>query len=441
MLMAWANVSRYVKTKVSSSLGWRLWLVYLTAMSIIFGIAASVAYSFFRIGLNQDQNARLQTLAQAAVPSLETIKAKGVKALDKDLPWRALFEQNQSLEWFDPDGKLLGREGKSFPNIPLAKAASITRLNEGSPQIEQKGDIRSVSIAVYTDSSDRKTLQLEGYIRASEPIKELASRLNHLQLGLEIGGVTVLILSGVSAVYLTSLAIQPTKKSFQHLKQFTADASHELRNPLTAILTATQLMQSHSEQLSQDDLRKLATISSATEQIQHIVEDLRFLSQTDVIVDSSIIEYSEVPLDEILQDLVDTFEMQAQDQALSFESHLSTDVSVKGDIHQLKRLFSNLLDNAMKYTNAGGVVKLILKKQQQFAVVVVEDTGMGIPEEYHPFIFQRFWRADNVRTQQRHGLGLGLAICQAIVQRHLGKIKVYSKLGTGSCFQVYLPLA
>jgi two-component system, OmpR family, manganese sensing sensor histidine kinase len=439
--MNWGNVPIYIKTKVSNSLGWRLWLAYLTTMSIIFGVAASVAYTFLKVGLNQDQNLRLQTLSQAAVPSLETIKTKGVKTLDKDLPWRNLFEQDQSLEWFDPNGKILAREGKNFPNIPLTKTTSITGLNEGSPQIEEKGDIRSVSIAVYTDSPDRKILQLAGYIRASESTKELVSRLNQLQLGLEIGGVTVLILSGVSAFYLTSLAIQPTKKSFQHLKQFTADASHELRNPLTAILTATQLMESHSEQLSNDDARKLATISSATAEIRHIVEDLRFLSQTDVVVNSSIIEYSKVPLDEILQDLVDTFELQVQNQELIFESHLSKDVSVKGDIHQLKRLFSNLLENAIKYTNTGGVVKLILEKQKQFAVVRVEDTGIGISEEYQPLIFQRFWRADNVHAQQKDGLGLGLAICQAIVQQHLGKIKVYSKVGIGSCFQVYLPLA
>ncbi len=441
MLMTWFNGSRYVKKKVPNSLSWRLWLAYLTAMSIIFGIAAATVYSFFKIGLIQDQNARLQTLAQAAGPSLGTIKTKGVKGLDRDLPWRNLFARDQSLEWFDPDGKLLAREGKKFPNIALAKSNLITRLNEGSPQIKQKEDIRFVSIAVYNDSLDQKTLRLEGYIRTSESTKELATRLNQLQLGLAIGGITVLILSSVSAAFLTSLAIQPTLKSFHHLKQFTSDASHELRNPLTAILTAIQLMQSHSEELSGDDVKKLATITNATEQIRHLVEDLRFLSQTDITVDSSIIEYSKLPLDEVLQDLVDTFELQAQNQKLSFESHLSTNISVKGDIHQLKRLFSNLLENAIKYTNSGGIVKLVLEKQKQFAVVHIEDTGMGIPEEYQPLIFQRFWRADKAHVQQKEGLGLGLAICQAIVQQHLGKIKVYSKVGAGSCFQVYLPLA
>jgi two-component system, OmpR family, manganese sensing sensor histidine kinase len=440
--MTWTTIPKYIKTKKGSiSLDWRLWLAYLTTMSIIFGIAATVAYTFFKIGLNQDQSAGLQTLAQAAVPNLKTIKTKGVKYLDKDLPWRNLFEQDQSLEWFDPNGQILAREGKNFPNIPLTKIASIQRLNEGSPQVEQTGDIRSVSITVYSDTSDRNTLQLVGYIRASESTQELASRLNQLQLGLQIGGVIVLILSGLSAVYLTSLATQPTKKSFQHLKQFTADASHELRNPLTVIQTATQLMQNNSENLSNDDAKKLATIGSASEQIRHIIEDLRFLSQTDLVVKSSIIEYSKVPLDEILQDLVDTFELQVQNRKLSFEYHLSQNVSVKGDIHQLKRLFSNLLENAMKYTNAGGVVKLVLEKQKQFAIVRVEDTGIGISEEYQPLVFQRFWRADNVHAQEKDGLGLGLAICQAIVQKHLGKIKVYSKVGVGSCFQVYLPLA
>lgn len=435
------TVSRYIQRKISKSIGWRLWLAYLSAMSVIFGVSALAVYSFLSAGLRQDQNERLQTLAQAAVPSLETIKTRGIKILDKDLPWRSLFEQNQSLEWFDADGQIIAREGRFFPNYPLAKTASVTRLNEGSPLVEEKGDIRSVSIAVYSDSWDKKTLHLVGYIRASESTQELASRLNQLQLGLEIGGVSVLILSSVSGVFLISLATQPVKESYQHLKHFTADASHELRNPLTVILTSVELMQNHTELFSQDDVRKLATISSATQQIRRIVEDLRFLSQTDTMADSGFIEYSAIPLDEVLQDLADSFETQAESKKLSFESNIATGIAVKGDTHQLKRLFANLLENAIKYTNSGGRVKLFLEKHKQFAVVRVEDTGIGIPEEYLSLIFQRFWRADKARVQEREGLGLGLAIAEAIVQRHLGKIKVNSTEGMGSTFQVYLPLA
>jgi signal transduction histidine kinase len=410
-------------------------------MSVIFGISATFVYYYFRSDLLKDQNERLQTLAQAAVPSLQTIKIKGTKELDKDLPWRNLFVNHQSLEWFDADGKLLATEGTNFPNFPLTKSASISRLNEGSPVVEQHGNIRSVSIAVYTDGLDDKTLRLEGYIRVNESTEEFDERMNQLQLGLEVGGITVLILSSISGMFLTSLVIKPVKQSFQNLKQFTADASHELRNPLTVIMTTVELMESHSEELSADDIRKLKTISGATTQIRHIVEDLRFLSHTDAIVDPVVLEYPKVPLDEILQDLADTFETDAQNKQLSFEAYLSKGIHIKGDTHQLKRLFTNLLENAIKYSRTGGIVKLFLEKQKLFAVVRVEDTGIGIPTEYIPLVFQRFWRAETARSQAKEGLGLGLAIAQAIVQRHLGKITVSSKVGVGSCFQVHLPLA
>jgi two-component system, OmpR family, manganese sensing sensor histidine kinase len=439
--MTWTTVSRYIQSKISKSLSWRIWLAYLTAMSVIFGISATSMYYFFRADLLKDQDERLQTLAQAAVPSLQTIKTKGTKDLNKDLPWRNLFDSHHSLEWFGPDGKLIAREGNSFPNFPLAKSASTNRLNEGSPLVEQHGDIRSVSIAVYTDGLDKRILQLEGYIRVNESTEEFDKRMSQLQLGLEVGGVIVLTLSSVSSMFLTLLVIQPIKQSFQNLKQFTADASHELRNPLTVIMTTVELMESHSEQFSADDVRKLKTVSGATTQIRHIVDDLRFLSQTDTIVDPVVLEYPKVPLDEILQDLVDTFETDAQNKQLSFESYLSTGVHVKGDTHQLKRLFSNLLENALKYSKTGGIVKLFLEKHKLFAVVRVEDTGIGIPQEYIPLVFQRFWRAETARIQAKEGLGLGLAIAQAIVQRHLGKITVNSQVGVGSCFQVHLPLA
>ena len=99
-----------------------------------------------------------------------------------------------------------------------------------------------------------------------------------------------------------------------------------------------------------------------------------------------------------------------------------------------------MLDNAIKYTEAGGKVVLSLTKKRLCAVVLVEDTGVGIATEHLPFIFRRFWRADKARFRRTEGFGLGLAIASAIAQQHKGKITVSSKLGVGSCFEVYLPL-
>ena len=438
--MAWANVLKTMENKVSNSLSWRLWIAYIVAMSAIFGISAVAVYSVFHRSLQKDRNEHLQTLAQAAVPSLDRIKTKGNESLQRDLPWRSLFEKGQSLEWFDADGKLLAREGGDFPDIPLVKNSVPVRIHEGSPLIQKDGKLTSVSIAVYADSEDQKTLNLEGYIRASESNKALASRLDQLQLGLKIGGMTALILISIASGVLTIVVVRPIKKSYQHLRQFTADVSHEISNPLTAVITTVQLMESHSEELPADFVKKISTISSASEQIKHLMEDLRFLSQTDSQTRPSALEYPTIPLDEILEDIADNFETQAYNKELGFEFHLSPDVSIKGDSHQLKRLFSNLLENAIKYTTSGGIVKVFLEKHKKFAVVRVEDSGVGIPQEYIPYIFQRFWRAENARSYDKNGLGLGLSIVQAIVKGHKGKIEVDSKVGIGSRFNVYLPL-
>lgn len=147
-----------------------------------------------------------------------------------------------------------------------------------------------------------------------------------------------------------------------------------------------------------------------------------------------------LPLDKLLKDLVHLFEPQAKAKGITFTSSLLVGISVKGDAAQLKRLFSNLLENALKYTAAEGSVVLSVTTRNWVAVVQVEDTGVGIAPEHLPFIFQRFWRADKARFRQVEGSGLGLAIAQVIAQQHGGKITVSSQLGRGSCFQVYLPL-
>ena len=99
-----------------------------------------------------------------------------------------------------------------------------------------------------------------------------------------------------------------------------------------------------------------------------------------------------------------------------------------------------MLDNAIKYTETAGKVVLSLNKKRMCAVVLVEDTGVGIATEHLRFIFRRFWRADKARFRRTESFGLGLAIASAIAKQHKGKITVSSKLGVGSCFEVYLPL-
>ncbi|WP_228060415.1 MULTISPECIES: sensor histidine kinase [unclassified Coleofasciculus] len=151
-------------------------------------------------------------------------------------------------------------------------------------------------------------------------------------------------------------------------------------------------------------------------------------------------EWTAIPLQELLEDGVEFLEWEAEAKNIALKSNLESGVFVKGDASQLRRLFSNLLENALQYTPSGGTVLLSMSKGDTFAIATVEDTGIGIAPEHLSFIFDRLWREDRARTYREEGSGLGLAIAQAIAQRHGGEITVSSELGVGSCFKVLLPM-
>jgi signal transduction histidine kinase len=333
---------------------------------------------------------------------------------------------------------LLGKVGKPLTSIPLA----------ANSYISQQGQIRALTIRVYEEKQSGAKQELQGYIRVLESTEELAEELDRLLLGLGVAGMIALSLTSVGGLWLTRQSIKPIQLSFQQLKQlnqqlkqFTADASHELRSPLAAIKTSTQVMMTHPERIHPADVDKLDAIASATQQMTCLVEDLLFLARTDVTETNLTQEWRAIPIDELLEDLVDFLSPQAQAKVITLKLDSLEEVFVKGDAFQLRRLFSNLLENALQYTPSSGTVTISIASQDKFVVISVEDTGIGIAPEYVPLVFHRFWRADKARTYREDGSGLGLAIAQAIAQRHGGEIVLSSQIGVGSCFGVRLPIA
>lgn len=441
--MGWVTALRRTPKQTFQALHWRLLLSYLTVMAAILGTSATAGYVFFTRNLEQQSNSHLLTLAEAAAPSLndqllsvaeaavgssETIKIGSLQSLTQESPWNNLVQRSQSLEWFNADGKLLVREGASLPTLPLEKGSRVI----------QQGEIRAVTIAVFSDRPGQNR-QLEGYIRASESTEEEEVVLTRLTLGLGFGGIIALILSTIGSLWLTEQALRPVEQSFQQLKQFTADASHELRSPLTVIRTAVAVIFSHPERIHPLDTKKVVAIASATEQMIHLTEDLLFLARNDTAMPPLVFEQIPLSLNDIVQDLVERLNPQAQAKEIALKSDLLAEVSIIGNAAQLNRLFSNLLENALQYTLPGGSVVLSIATQNRLVVVSVKDTGIGVAPEHLSLIFQRFWRADTARSQRVGGLGLGLAIAQTIAQRHRGKVTVSSEIGVGSCFQVWLP--
>jgi heavy metal sensor kinase len=227
------------------------------------------------------------------------------------------------------------------------------------------------------------------------------------------------------------------EKAFQRQKQFTGDASHELRTPL-AVIEAESTLALQKERPSSDYQRSLEIISQESRQMSSLIDQLLTLARADAGKEQW--NFTELNLGKLITNLSTDVEILCQENGLSFQLGQLQDLVVKGDEARLRELFMNLLDNAISYTPAPGTVSISFDREGQMAVVAITDTGIGIPAEDIPFIFERFYRVDKSRSRAEGGSGLGLAICRHIAEAHGGKIEVESQVGAGSTFSVWLPL-
>jgi len=351
---------------------------------------------------------------------------------DLDIPWQSLQQPDQGVEWFDARGKLLARQGRIFPAWPLAPIAH--------PQgaIAQDQQLRTLTTPFY--DGEKQPPKLRGYVRVTESIDPINSAIQQLGTGLAIGSGLAIGLSTIGGLWLTRQSLRPIEASFRKLRQFTADASHELRGPLTAIRTSVEVMQSHPERIDPADVAKLAAIHNATGQMTQLVEDLLLLARQDTPGAAAHPRQS-IDLPELLESLIETYADRAAVQQLELTGELAPAV-VLGEPLLLWRLFGNLLDNALKYTPAGGRVQVVILPigRDRQVRVEIHDTGIGIAPADLPQVFDRLWRADRVRSHSEGGSGLGLSISQAIARSHQGQITVRSQLNQGSCFTVTLPV-
>lgn len=345
----------------------------------------------------------------------------------------SLAPANQGVEWFDAQRHLMVREGNLFPKTPLPLALDA----EG--EWMQEGNIRSFVLPVYVGEMSDQTMPM-GYVRASESTDHLEAELRRLQGGLALGVVIVSGLATLGGFWLTRQSLKPVLETLTQLKRFTADASHELRNPLTAIRASIAVMQSHPERIHPADTEKLQAIASASDQMSQLVEDLLLLARMDRQTPDQR-AWAVIALDELLEDLVTLYGDRADQQQIDLKLDLNANADVNGDASQMQRLFTNLIANGIHYTQAGGTVTVSLHRSPSQAVITVQDTGIGIAAEHLPHLFDRFWRVDQARSHHQGGSGLGLAIAQAVTQRHGGILTVHSEPGRGSTFTVQLPLA
>ncbi len=232
-------------------------------------------------------------------------------------------------------------------------------------------------------------------------------------------------------------------RSFQQIERFTADASHELKTPLTAIRGAAEVALM-SEEMPPETRRAFQSIIADTERLTSIVNNLLLLSRADA--DQVRLNQEPVALHEIVLTTFETLERLAHRKNITLDFAEMEEVTLKGDALWLQQLFTNLIHNAIHYTPEGGQVTLSLTTEKGVsggpdAIFSVTDTGPGIASEHLPFLFDRFYRVDSGRSREQGGSGLGLNIARWVAEAHGGQIAVTSVVGSGTTFTVRLPLA
>ncbi|MEI6427060.1 MAG: HAMP domain-containing sensor histidine kinase [Pseudanabaena sp. ELA607] len=454
----------------------RLLFSYWLVTAIILGIFSGAVYLLVAHDRNQQLNLHLHQVAESSIKILDVIyheyheliteeKYRGsilIQSNGKPSPitltemmskyerdsamksgikptMEAIMPMEQGVEWYDRHRHLMIREGGVFLETALPETIPFDGL------LQQHGSIRSFIHPVYqsnyTSSSasrDIATKQVFGYVRVTESTLNLELELNRLSWSLGIGVMIVAGLAALGGIWLTRESIKPVIASFHRLQQFTADASHELRNPLTAIRASIAVMQSHPERIHAADVAKLTAMATATAQMSQLVDDLLLLARTDQQIPDRQ-SWREIPLDEMLEDLVDSHQDQADAVQITLVCSDLSPTLVYGDPMQFSRLFRNLLANALQYTPPQGTIKITCHRDTNYVLVSVSDTGIGIAPEHLEHIFERFWRADQARSQYGNGSGLGLSIVKMIARGHGGDVTVRSTVGVGSCFEVKIP--
>ncbi len=226
--------------------------------------------------------------------------------------------------------------------------------------------------------------------------------------------------------------------AFMRITQFTADASHELRTPVSLIRTEAELAlrRSRNEAEYKESLRHILLEAERT---TALIEQLLSLARTDSGREK--LHLQPVDLRQTLRSVVDGWQQVATIRNLEFSARIAaSDSFVMGDDTLLRRLADILLDNAFKYTPSPGSVRLSLEQRGESVAITVQDSGPGIAEEEQSKIFERFYRVDKARSRAQGGAGLGLAIAQWIAVQHRGSITVESQLGQGASFRVELPM-
>jgi signal transduction histidine kinase len=325
-----------------------------------------------------------------------------------------------SMQLFDTQGNILEHYGP----------VGIPKLFDSKSEVSANGLTLRLRQCKLVRSGE-----LVGFLQLQLPVDKRNKATQEFLLTMIVMSPFVLLTFGVCSFVVAGIAARPIEELVVALRRFVADAGHELNTPASIVQARSQSL---SRKLGNQDFGQedLAIIASSAERMGCIVQDLMLLAELDAHCER---RQSALELPELVQAIIGEYRDQFlhANRTLIYEG--SASVAVIADKESIEKILRNLLDNALKYTLSEGTVKVTCELSGSEAVLIVADTGIGIPQDSLPRIFERFYRVDGSRARASGGSGLGLSIVKAIAESLGGRVQVSSELGKGSKFSVFLP--
>jgi signal transduction histidine kinase len=364
-------------------------------------------------------------------------------SLEKSFPRQDMLNFPKKEIGMHPDDKNPGMNHIIF-HVNLNSDNTVANIIEDNIEISDQvlQEITSACIEKGTPIGTLSSSNLRYMMRQINGTTQIAfydlsadrDIISNLILTFVVVGFLSLAAFFIISLYLAKWALKPVEKSWEQQRQFIADASHELKTPLTVILANTDILASHKSDTIQNQYKWLEYIKAEATRMSTLVNDLLFLAKSDATKNNLIL--STINFSDIVWSCSLPFESVAYEQGKDLQTNIESDIFLEGDEGKLKQLLMILLDNACKYTDKKGTIKVNLKQKQEKIYVEVMNSGEAISPEHLSKLFERFYRADEARDREHGGYGLGLSIAKNIVDMHYGKITVTSSAETGTIFTV-----
>jgi signal transduction histidine kinase len=418
---------------------WRLTLSFAGVLAlIILVIGAAVFLTASRVlfdQVNDDLTARAQRETRPLAERLLERAREGGQITGIDIG-PAFTAGGYFYAVSHANGTLIASTPNADP-AGLADQSAIDDTITGGPNFVDTTSSEGEQLRLYlvplgVRQEPRFVLQVG---RSTEPERDALARLT---LVLVAGGAAGVVLAIGAGYWLAGRALTPIQTAMDRQQAFVADASHELRTPLSIIRANAELLQRNPSAPVSANIVSVDDIIGETDRLSGLVGQMLTLARSDS--DQDAFEMAPLDLRAVAHDSARQMRLLAQPKGISLDVIAGDPVPVTGDETRLHELITILLDNSIKYSdNGASTVHVQVHRNGRHALLVVRDSGRGIPPKALPRLFDRFYRADKARSRELGGTGLGLSIAKWIVEAHNGTIEVESNPGQGTTVKVELP--